>query len=76
LNTEILTYSRSKGAFAGITLNGAVVQQDDDSTLAIYGRTASFHSILSGQVRAPKSTLTFMKAIADIAHASQVAEAN
>lgn len=76
LNTEILTYSRSKGAFAGITLNGAVVQQDDDSTFAIYGRNASFHSILSGQVRPPKSTLTFMKAIAEIAHASEIAEAN
>jgi lipid-binding SYLF domain-containing protein len=76
LNTEILTYSRSRGAFAGITLNGAVVEQDNDSTFAIYGRNASFHSILSGQVRAPKSTLTFMKAVTQIAHRSAVAEAN
>src|SRR5438128_5452157 len=37
-DTEILTYSRAKGAFAGATLEGAVVQQDDDSTLAIYGK--------------------------------------
>ena len=74
LNTEILTYSRSKGAFAGITLNGAVVQQDDDSTFAIYGRKASFHSILAGQVSAPKSTRSFMTAIAQISHASAVAE--
>ena len=76
LNTEILTYSRSKGAFAGITLNGAVVQQDDDSTFAIYGRNASFHSILAGKAHAPKSTRNFMKAIAEIAHASEIAEAN
>jgi lipid-binding SYLF domain-containing protein len=76
LNTEILTYSRSKGAFAGITLNGAVVEQDDDSTIAIYGRNASFHSILAGQVRAPKSTLTFMKAVSQIARKSAIAEAN
>jgi SH3 domain-containing YSC84-like protein 1 len=76
LNTEILTYSRSKGAFAGITLNGAVVEQDDDSTIAIYGRNASFHSILAGQVPAPRSTLTFMKAVTQIAHTSAVAEAN
>jgi len=74
LNTEILTYSRSKGAFAGITLNGAVVEQDDDSTFAIYGRNASFHSILAGQVHAPKSTHSFMAAIAQISHASAVAE--
>src|SRR5580658_742035 len=38
LNSEILTYSRSKGLFAGITLDGAVVEQDADSTRAIYGR--------------------------------------
>jgi SH3 domain-containing YSC84-like protein 1 len=76
LNTEILTYSRSKGAFAGITLNGAVVEQDDDSTIAIYGRNASFHSILAGQVPAPRSTLTFMKAVTQIAHTSAIAEAN
>src|SRR5580658_6829401 len=35
LNTEILTYSRAKGIFAGITLNGAAIRRDDDSTEAI-----------------------------------------
>ncbi len=39
MNTQMLTYSRSKGLFAGITLEGAVVQQDDDSTKAILART-------------------------------------
>ncbi|HWO27178.1 MAG TPA: lipid-binding SYLF domain-containing protein [Candidatus Acidoferrum sp.] len=38
LNTEVLTYSRSKGVFAGLTLEGAVVEQDNDSTHAIYGK--------------------------------------
>jgi lipid-binding SYLF domain-containing protein len=65
LNTEVLTYSRARGLFAGITLNGAVVQPDDDSTRAIYGREVSFRSILSGNVHAPKSTLGFMEAVAD-----------
>ena len=37
LNTEILTYSRARGAFAGITLKGASIRRDDDSTEAIYG---------------------------------------
>src|SRR6184192_3689671 len=50
MNTEVLTYSRSKGAFAGITLEGAVVQQDDDSTVAIYGKKMRFRNILSGHV--------------------------
>jgi SH3 domain-containing YSC84-like protein 1 len=76
LNTEILTYSRSKGAFAGITLNGAVVEQDKDSTRAIYGRDRSFRAILSGKVRAPKSTLRFVRAVANTGHAGAIAEVN
>src|SRR6201981_660146 len=59
LNAEILPYSRAQGVFAGVTLAGAVVQHDSDSTRAIYGRDLSFESILSGKVRAPKSTLSF-----------------
>jgi lipid-binding SYLF domain-containing protein len=38
MNTEMLTYSRSKAAFAGLTLEGAVIEQDNDSTRAIYGK--------------------------------------
>ncbi len=75
LNTEILTYSRSKGAFAGITLDGAVVEQDKDSTRAIYGGDPSFHTILAGRLPAPKSTRSFMREISHIAHTSAVAEA-
>jgi len=74
LNTEVLTYSRSRGIFAGITLNGAVVEQDTDSTRAIYGGDPSFRAILSGDVRAPKSTLGFIQAVVDTGHAGTVAE--
>jgi SH3 domain-containing YSC84-like protein 1 len=76
MNAEILTYSRAKGVFAGITLDGAVVEQDNDSTRAIYGHNQSFRSILSGEVAAPKSTLSFMGAIEKTSHASAVAEEN
>jgi lipid-binding SYLF domain-containing protein len=38
LDTEILTYSRAKGAFAGLTLEGASIRQDNDSRHVIYGR--------------------------------------
>src|SRR5271170_7760397 len=55
LNSELLTYSRPRGVFAGITLDGAVVQQDSDFTRAIYGRDQSFETILSGKVSPPKS---------------------
>src|SRR5205823_4891777 len=55
MNTQVLTYSRSRGAFAGITLEGAVIQQDDDSTRAIYGKHMMFRKILSGKVSTPES---------------------
>ncbi len=75
MDSEILTYSRSKGVFAGISLDGAVVQQDEDSTRAIYGSDPTFHALLSGDVPAPDSTLKFLKAISEAAHTSAVAEA-
>jgi lipid-binding SYLF domain-containing protein len=74
LNTEILTYSRSRGAFAGITLDGAVVEQDRDSTRAIYGRNVSFRTILAGNIHAPKSTLGFVRAVAAAGRAGTIAE--
>src|SRR5579872_5480260 len=75
MNSEILTYSRSKGVFAGISLDGAVVEQDKDSTRAIYGRDASFRATLAGRVHAPQSTHAFMKELAQTARTSAVAEA-
>ena len=76
MNTEILTYSRSHGVFAGITLDGAVVEQDADSTRAIYGHDIAFRAILSGNVRAPRSTAHFMHSIAETGRAGTIAEAN
>jgi lipid-binding SYLF domain-containing protein len=75
MDSELLTYSRSKGVFAGISLDGAVLEQDKDSTRAIYGVDTSFRSILGGQARAPRTTLAFIKAITDAAHTSAVADA-
>ncbi|MBZ5657425.1 MAG: lipid-binding SYLF domain-containing protein [Acidobacteriia bacterium] len=74
MNTEMLTYSRSKGVFAGLTLEGAVVQQDDDSTLAIYGTNIEFRNILSGKVSTPKSADAFMKAVSDAGQQAHIAE--
>lgn len=75
MDSEILTYSRSKGVFAGISLNGAVVQQDKDSTRAIYGHDTSFRATLAGKIHAPQSTHAFIKAVGQTAHASAVADA-
>src|SRR5436309_1947435 len=75
MNTEMLTYSRSKGVFAGLTLEGAVVQQDDDSTRAIYGKDMTFRNILSGKVSTPKSADAFIKAVSDAGQQARIAEA-
>jgi lipid-binding SYLF domain-containing protein len=64
MNTEVLTYSRSHGVFAGLTLEGAVVEQDNDSTRAIYGKDLEFRTILSGKVSTPRSADAFIKAVA------------
>ena len=75
MNTEMLTYSRSKGVFAGLTLEGAVVEQDNDSTRAIYGKHLEFRNILSGKVATPKSAEPFMKAVAEAREQARIAEA-
>src|SRR5580765_4179238 len=75
MNTEMLTYSRSKGVFAGLTLEGAVVEQDNDSTRAIYGKNMTFRNILSGKASTPKSADAFMKAVSEAGQRARVAEA-
>ena len=75
MNTEMLTYSRSKGVFAGLTLEGAVVEQDDDSTRAIYSKDMTFRNILSGKASTPKSADAFMKAVSEAGQQARVAEA-
>jgi len=75
MNTQVLTYSRSKGVFAGLTLEGAVVEQDNDSTRAIYGKHMEFRKILSGKVATPKSAEAFMKAVAEAREQAHIAEA-
>jgi lipid-binding SYLF domain-containing protein len=75
LNTEVLTYSRSKGVFAGLTLEGAVVEQDNDSTRAIYGRHMTFRNILSGKVPTPQSGNAFVAAVSEAGHQAHIAEA-
>src|SRR5881275_227147 len=53
MNMQMLTYSRSKGAFAGLTLEGAVIEQDNDSTKGVYGKDMSFRKVLLGNVTPP-----------------------
>jgi SH3 domain-containing YSC84-like protein 1 len=63
LDTEILTYSRAKGAFAGLTLTGASIRRDDDSMHAIYGHDVSTRAALTGQVKPPAAARPFLAAV-------------
>lgn len=62
-NAEFLTYSRSKGLFAGIDLTGDVVNQNTDDTATYYGKDTSYQSILSGSVPAPVGTNHFITTV-------------
>jgi SH3 domain-containing YSC84-like protein 1 len=63
LETEILTYSRAKGAFAGLTVNGAAVRRDDDAMRAIYGRNVTTRSVLLGKVAVPAVAKSFVNSV-------------
>jgi hypothetical protein len=63
LRAEVLTYSRARGLFAGITFNGAVIKQDEDATRELYGRMVDFKTILTGAVQMPQSAESFIAAI-------------
>jgi lipid-binding SYLF domain-containing protein len=54
MHAEVLTYSRARGLFAGISLNGAVLAQHKDDTREFYGHMIPFRTILLGQVGSPK----------------------
>ncbi len=62
MHAEILPYSRSRGAFAGISLNGDVVQPDKTGNRAMYGRH-SWKSILAGDVAAPAATRSLLRTL-------------
>ena len=55
MHAEILSYSRSRGAFAGISLEGATLRQDADDNKAIYGKDVTPQQILNGEVAPPAS---------------------
>jgi lipid-binding SYLF domain-containing protein len=63
MNAEILTYSRAKGVFAGLTLNGAVVHPDKDSMEAVYGPGVTERDVLTGKVPPPASAHAFLSAV-------------
>jgi lipid-binding SYLF domain-containing protein len=63
MHAEILTYSRSRGIFAGISLNGAVVQPDETGNEAMYGARANKENILDGRVAVPQDAMALVQAV-------------
>jgi lipid-binding SYLF domain-containing protein len=64
LNAEFLTYSRSKGLFAGLDLDGTVLSQNDDDTRVEYGSDVQFASVLKGDVPTPPDARPFVRTVA------------
>jgi lipid-binding SYLF domain-containing protein len=64
MKAQVLTYSRSRGLFAGIDLNGAVLTQDKDETRIMYGKFVPFDDILEGKVRRTTMSQPFLRTVA------------
>jgi lipid-binding SYLF domain-containing protein len=63
LNAVILTYSRAKGAFLGMTFDGALVRADNGSRRAMYGPRVTTQATLLGRVAAPIAARPFLAAV-------------
>lgn len=64
MGAELLSYSRNKGLFAGIDLDGTSVSQNSDDTEIYFGQSHSFESILKGNVEVPSGAVPFVKTVA------------
>ncbi len=65
MRAQVLTYSRARGVFAGVSLNGAVVKQDKDSTREFYGHMVTFKAALTGEVDPPPAANPFLTTLAN-----------
>ncbi|HEX8713761.1 MAG TPA: lipid-binding SYLF domain-containing protein [Terracidiphilus sp.] len=64
MNAELLSYSRAKGVFAGISLDGTSVSQNQEDTQLYYGQPHTFESILKGEVAVPPGAVDFVRTVA------------
>jgi lipid-binding SYLF domain-containing protein len=74
-NAEFLTYSRSRGLFAGIDLNGDVVHQNRADTEKFYGRAIPYEQILAGDVPTPPSARHFVSTVNELFRRGRIHEA-
>jgi lipid-binding SYLF domain-containing protein len=64
MRAQVLTYSRARGVFAGVSLNGAVIKQDKDSTREFYGHMVTSKAALTGEVEPPAPAHPFLSTLA------------
>jgi lipid-binding SYLF domain-containing protein len=64
MNAELLSYSRNKGLFAGIDLDGTSVSQNSEDTELYFGAPHRFESILKGDVAVPEGAVPFVRGVA------------
>lgn len=64
MRAQVLTYSRARGVFAGVSLNGAVLKQDKDSTREFYGHMMTSKAALTGEVEPPPAANAFLTTLA------------
>ncbi len=63
MRSEVLTYSRARGLFAGVDLSGAALTQDKDETRLLYGKFEPFEAILDGKVQPTSASEPFLSAV-------------
>src|SRR5256885_3444592 len=71
MRAQVLTYSRARGLFARITLNGAVISEDKDATRELYGRLVPFKTILTGAVTTPPDGEPFIASVRKATNSSE-----
>jgi len=64
MRAQVLTYSRARGVFAGVSLEGARIKQDKDSTRDFYGRMVPFKTSLTGEIDSPNTAHPFLATLA------------
>jgi SH3 domain-containing YSC84-like protein 1 len=66
METEILSYARARGVFAGVSLDGAVVHPDQEATKIVYGKLLPPREILTGKVQPPETSRSFLAAVREV----------
>src|SRR3954465_11116963 len=74
LRAQVLTYSRARGLFAGVSLGGSSIRQDNDDTRAFYGRMVPYSTSLSGNIATPPDSQVFLGPVAKYAGGAAVEE--